>query len=87
MARATLVLDADVSALRRAMGEIPGITQRVQAVMTSQARRGGRERVAVDDGFADWEGPCDANDYVGIYTKVAKYLCGGAAPTDAGGGG
>lgn len=52
MARATLILDADVSALRRAMGEIPGITQRAQAVMTSQARRGGRERVAVDDGFA-----------------------------------
>ena len=52
MGRATLILDADVSALRRAMGEIPGITQRAQAVMTSQARRGGRERVAVDDGFA-----------------------------------
>lgn len=42
---------------------------------------------AVDDGYKDWEGPCDAKDYVGIYTKVAKYLCGGAAPTDAGGGG
>lgn len=52
MARATLVLDADTSAIRRAMGEIPGITQRAQAVMTSQARRGCRERVAVDDGFA-----------------------------------
>jgi hypothetical protein len=52
MGRATLILDADVSALRRAMGEIPGITQRAQAVMTSQARRGGRERVSVDQTFA-----------------------------------
>lgn len=51
MARATLVLDADVSALRRAMGEIPGITRRAQAVMTSQARRGGSERVALDRSF------------------------------------
>jgi len=51
MGRATLILDADVSALRRAMGEIPGITQRAQAVMTSQARRGGRERVSVDQSF------------------------------------
>ena len=52
MGRATLILDADVSALRRAMGEIPGITQRAQAVMTSQARRGGRERVSVEQSFA-----------------------------------
>ena len=52
MGRATLVLDADTSAIRRAMGEIPGITQRSQAVMTAQARRGGRERVGIDQTFA-----------------------------------
>lgn len=52
MGRATLILDADISAIRRAMGEIPGITQRAQAVMTAQARRGGRERVSIDQTFA-----------------------------------
>lgn len=52
MPRATLILDADTSALRRSLGEIPGITQRVQSVMTSQARRGGRERVGIDQTFA-----------------------------------
>lgn len=52
MGRATLIIDADTSALRRAMGEIPGITSRAQAAMTSQARRGGRERVSIDQAFA-----------------------------------
>jgi hypothetical protein len=51
MPRATLVIDCDISALRRTMGEIPGITARAQAVMTGAARRGGRERVGIDRTF------------------------------------
>ncbi len=52
MGRATLIIDADTSAIRRAMGEIPGITARVQSAMTAQTRRGGRERVSIDQTFA-----------------------------------
>ena len=51
MPRATLVIDCDISALRRTMGEIPGITARAQGVMTGAARRGGRERVGIDRTF------------------------------------
>lgn len=51
MPRATLIIDADISALRRTMGEIPGITARAQGVMTGAARRGGSERVAIDRTF------------------------------------
>ena len=51
MPRATLIIDADISALRRTMGEIPGITARAQGVMTGAARRGGRERVGIDRTF------------------------------------
>ncbi|OPZ01133.1 MAG: hypothetical protein BWZ09_02790 [Alphaproteobacteria bacterium ADurb.BinA305] len=51
MPRATLIIDCDISALRRTMGEIPGITARAQGVMTGAARRGGRERVGVDRTF------------------------------------
>ena len=51
MPRATLIIDGDTSALRRALGEIPGFTARAQSVMTAAARRGGRERVAIDRTF------------------------------------
>jgi hypothetical protein len=51
MPRATLIIDGDTTGLRRAMGEIPGITVRAQSVMTAQARRGGSERVAIDRTF------------------------------------
>lgn len=44
MARATLVIDCDTTAIRRAMGEIPGVTRRAQSGMTAEARRGSRER-------------------------------------------
>lgn len=48
MSRATLVINADTSAIRRSLGEIPGITRRAQAAMTTEARReeAKRERLA-----------------------------------------
>jgi len=52
MPRATLIIDADTSAIRRAMGELPGITSRAQTAMTGTSRRGGRERTGIDQTFA-----------------------------------
>lgn len=46
-ARATLIIDGDASALRRALGEVPGAARRAQAAMSSEARRGAATRVAV----------------------------------------
>jgi|GEM_PF-2572943 len=44
MPRATLIIDADTSAIRRAMGELPGLFRRAQGAMTSDARRGSGDR-------------------------------------------
>ncbi len=51
MPRATLIVDADTSALNRSLGEIPRIAQRAQAATTSAARAGGRERLTADQQF------------------------------------
>ena len=44
MPRAVLVVDADISAIRRAMGEVLSLTRRAQAAMTADAARGTSER-------------------------------------------
>lgn len=47
MPRAVLVVDADISAIRRAMGEVQSLTRRAQAAMTADAVRGTSERARV----------------------------------------
>ena len=47
MPRATLILDADTSAIRRAMGEIPGIVSRAQGAATAAERRGANDRARI----------------------------------------
>jgi hypothetical protein len=44
MPRATLIIDVDTSAVRRAMGEVQSLTRRAQAAMTADATRGTSER-------------------------------------------
>lgn len=42
---------------------------------------------AVESRAAEWEAACSGADFDAAYPKVAKFLCGGTASTDAGGGG
>lgn len=42
---------------------------------------------AVESTKAQWEAICSGADFDAAYPKVAKFLCGGATSTDAGGGG
>ena len=44
MPRATLIIDVDTSAVRRAMGEVQSLTRRAQAAMTADTTRGTSER-------------------------------------------
>lgn len=50
MPRATLILDADASALHRALGALPGHARRSQAAVTAETRKGAQERAAAARG-------------------------------------
>ncbi len=42
---------------------------------------------AVESRASEWQAQCNGADFASAYPKVARFLCGGATSTDAGGGG